>query len=171
MQPTIADTQAAHGVTVCSDTYILARQAGSYLQSKNSLEQSSGQALPDTDQQILIGYKEQFIGAAAYFHITTTYVAWDPNKSSVHYAAWIVQSSWRWEWRSIDAEQCKGLTLWKPWLQIIGKQSHWIPVINSAPACNSSSCLDCTESVNFPSQIRQFFPILHQFDHLLHPLP
>ena len=45
VQPTIADTQAGHGVTVCSDTYILIRPAGSYLQSEHCLEPLSGQTL------------------------------------------------------------------------------------------------------------------------------
>ena len=72
MQPTIADTQAGHGVTVCSGTHILARPAGSYLQSEPCLDQSSGQALPEAEQQQIIGFKKQGIGAAASFHIKST---------------------------------------------------------------------------------------------------
>ena len=49
VQPTIADTQAGHGVTVYSGTYILARPAVSYLQSEHCLEQASGKAYPEAD--------------------------------------------------------------------------------------------------------------------------
>ena len=72
VQPTVTDTQAGHGVTVCSGTHILARPAGSYLQLEPCLDQSSGQALPEANQHILIGYKEQGICVAASFNIKTT---------------------------------------------------------------------------------------------------
>jgi hypothetical protein len=75
VQPTIADTQAGHGVTVCSGTYILPRPAGSYLQSEHCLEQPSGKAFPEADQQILNVYQEQCIVASASFQIETALVA------------------------------------------------------------------------------------------------